>query len=261
MRSLATTGRRRRGNRRVRAGGARNRVLISHPALRVAARVLTYFVLGSVAAVLVMRWVRPVTTAFMIESRLYALVTGDRDYSTDYRWVSYRDISPQVPIAVVAAEDQKFPIHAGFDFDAIADAIEDGADGGPSRGASTISQQVAKNLFLWPGRSWLRKGIEAYFTVLIETLWPKRRILEVYLNTAEFGKGVFGVGAAAQRFFDEPVSRLDREQAARLAAVLPSPRRLHADRPSDYVRARTEKIELEAARLGGPSYLRALSFE
>jgi monofunctional glycosyltransferase len=253
--------RRRRGNRRVRTTGTLNRVLLSNPVARVVARTLLVFFLGSIAAVLVLRWVRPVTTAFMVEARLEALFSRDRSYTTDYRWVPYREISPQVGIAGVAAEDQKFPIHAGFDFDAIADAIEDQADGGPSRGASTISQQVAKNLFLWPGRSWLRKGIEAYFTVLLETLWPKRRILEVYLNTAEFGKGVFGVGAAAQRFFDESPSRLDREQAARLAAVLPSPRKMHADRPSDYVRARTEKIELEAARLGGPSYLRALSFE
>jgi monofunctional biosynthetic peptidoglycan transglycosylase len=260
VRSAATTARRRRGNHRARERGT-SRVLISHPAAKIAARALTLFLVGSVASVLVMRWVRPVTTAFMVEARLHALFTGDRGYTTDYRWVPYREISPQVPIAVVAAEDQKFPIHAGFDFGAIADAIEDQADGGPARGASTISQQVAKNLFLWPGRSWVRKGVEAYFTVLLETLWPKRRILEVYLNTAEFGKGVFGVGAAAQRFFDEPVSRLDREQAALLAAVLPAPRRLHADRPSDYVRARSEKIELEAARLGGPSYLRALSFE
>ena len=236
-------------------------MLVSHPVLRVVARALTLFLVGSVVAVLALRWIRPVTTAFMIEARVQAALQGESDYRTDYRWVPYREISANVPIAVVAAEDQKFPIHAGFDFDAIADAIEDGGDGGPSRGASTISQQVAKNLFLWPGRSWLRKGIEAYFTVLLETLWPKRRILEVYLNTAEFGPGVFGVGAAAARFFDEPVSRLDREQAARLAAVLPAPRRLHADRPSDYVRARTERIESEVSRLGGPAYLRALSFE
>jgi len=245
----------------VRSRTARNKVLISHPALRIAARALTLFIVGSVAAVLVLRWVRPVTTAFMLESRVEAAIHGESDYRTDYRWVPYHQISANLPIAVVAAEDQKFPIHAGFDFDAIADAIEDGGDGGPSRGASTISQQVAKNLFLWPGRSWLRKGIEAYFTVLIETLWPKRRILEVYLNTAEFGPGIFGVGAASQRFFDAPASRLDREQAARLAAVLPAPRRMHADRPSDYVYSRMERIESEVARLGGPAYLRALSFE
>jgi monofunctional glycosyltransferase len=243
------------------ARGTRNRVLIANPALRIAARVLTLFVVGSVVVVLALRWIRPLTTAFMIEARVEAALHGQRDYRTDYRWVAYREISPNLPIAVVAAEDQKFPIHAGFDFDAIADALEDSADGGPSRGASTISQQVAKNLFLWPGRSWLRKGIEAYFTVLLETLWPKRRILEVYLNVAEFGPGIFGVGAASQRFFDEPPSRLDREQAARLAAVLPAPRKLHADRPSEYVRARTERIEEEIERLGGPAYLRALSFE
>jgi monofunctional biosynthetic peptidoglycan transglycosylase len=243
------------------ARGTRNRVLIAHPVLRIAARALTLFFVGSVVAVLALRWIRPVTTAFMIESRVAATLHGERDYRTDYRWVPYREISPNLPIAVVAAEDQKFPIHAGFDFDAIADAIEDQADGGPSRGASTISQQVAKNLFLWPGRSWLRKGVEAYFTVLLETLWPKRRILEVYLNVAEFGPGVFGVGAASQRFFDESASRLDREQAARLAAVLPAPRKLHADRPSEYVRSRAERIEEEVARLGGPAYLRALSFE
>ena len=240
---------------------AGNRVLLSHPAARIAARALMLFFVATVVSVLAMRWVRPVTTAYMIECRIGAVARGEWSYKTDYRWVSYRDISPNVGIAVVAAEDQKFPIHAGFDFDAIADAIEDGGDGGPSRGASTISQQVAKNLFLWPGRSWVRKGIEAYFTVLIESLWPKRRILEVYLNTAEFGQGIFGVGAAADRFFGESPAHLDREQAARLAAVLPAPRRMHADGPSEYVRARAERIESEAARLGGPSYLRALSFE
>ena len=259
---MATTRRRKHGNRRVGARATRNRVLIAHPAARIAARAVTLFFVGSVAAVLALRWIRPVTTAFMIESRIEAALHRERDYRTDYRWVPYREISPNLPIAVVAAEDQKFPIHAGFDFDAIADALEDQADGGgPSRGASTISQQVAKNLFLWPGRSWVRKGIEAYFTVLLETLWPKRRILEVYLNVAEFGPGVFGVGAASQRFFGEPASRLDREQAARLAAVLPAPRRLHADRPSEYVRARSERIEQEVERLGGPTYLRALSFQ
>jgi len=260
VRSAATVRRRRHGNRRLRSRTA-TREIISNPALKLVARALTVFFLLSVASVLALRWVRPVTTAFMIQSRVGAVLRGDWDYRTDYRWVSYNDISPNVGIAVVAAEDQKFPVHAGFDFDAIADAIEDGGDGGPSRGASTISQQVAKNLFLWQGRSWVRKGVEAYFTVLIETLWPKRRILEVYLNTAEFGPGIYGVGAASQRFFGEPVSRLDREQAARLAAVLPSPSRMRPDRPSDYVRSRTQKIEAEAARLGGPAYLRSLGFE
>ena len=245
----------------MRSRGRTSRELIQNPALRIAARAVTLFLVGSFVCVLAMRWIRPWTTMFMIQARVEATLTGERGYRTDYRWVSYREISPYLPISVVAAEDQKFPIHAGFDFDAIADAIEDGGEGGPSRGASTISQQVAKNLFLWPGRSWLRKGIEAYFTVLIEALWPKRRILEVYLNVAEFGPGVFGAGAASQRFFGEPPSRLDRDECARLAAVLPSPRRMHPDRPSDYVRMRADKIAEEAARLGGPAYLRALSFE
>jgi monofunctional biosynthetic peptidoglycan transglycosylase len=239
----------------------KRRAAVRHPIVHLAARALLIVLVGSVGSVLLLRWIRPVTTAFMIEARVAAVIAGDSHYRSEYRWVAYREISPQLPIAVVAAEDQKFPIHAGFDFDAIADALGDRGDGGPSRGASTITQQVAKNLFLWPGRSWLRKGIEAYFTVLLETLWPKRRILEVYLNVAEFAPGTFGAGAAAQRFFGVPPSRLDAEQSARLAAVLPAPDRLHADRPSDYVRERTEHIESEAQRLGGPAYLRALSFQ
>jgi monofunctional biosynthetic peptidoglycan transglycosylase len=250
---------RRRRNRRVKPRGGTGRVA-ARPLALVAVRALTLFVVGSVAAVLALRWLNPPTTAFMIEARIGAAVRGERGYHTDYRWVDFEHISSNLPIAVVASEDQKFPVHGGFDFDAIADAIEDRAEGVSARGASTISQQVAKNLFLWPGRSWARKGIEAYFTVLIETLWPKRRILEVYLNIAEFGPGVFGVGAAAPRFFAESPARLDREEAARLAAVLPAPRILHADRPSEYVRTRTSKIENEVERLGGPTYLRAISF-
>jgi len=252
---------RRKRNRRVPPRGAtRNRVLIANPVLRFVARALTLFLVGSVASVLALRWIRPVTTAFMLEARVQAVLDRDSSYRTDYRWVPYGEISPNLPIAVVAAEDQKFPVHAGFDFDAIADAIEEKNDGGPARGASTISQQVAKNLFLWPGRSWLRKGIEAYFTVLLEALWPKRRILEVYLNVAQFGDGIFGAGAASARFFDTTAARLDRDQAARLAAVLPSPLRMHADRPSDYVRDRVDHILGEVDHLGGPAYLRALSY-
>jgi monofunctional biosynthetic peptidoglycan transglycosylase len=125
-------------------------------------------------------------------------------------------------------------------------------------GASTISQQTAKNLFLWPGRSWLRKGLEAYFTVLIETLWPKRRILEVYLNVAEFGDGVYGAEAASQAYFHKPASRLGSREAALLAAVLPSPRKLHPDKPSRYVLAAAAWIERQARQLGGPAYLAEL---
>ena len=219
---------------------------------------MTLFVAASFVAVLLMRWIDPRTSAFMLESRIAAAARADRGYRTDYRWVDFDEISPHVAIAVVASEDQKFPRHTGFDFDAIADALEDSADGGPMRGASTISQQVAKNLFLWPGRSFVRKAIEAYFTVMLEALWPKRRILEVYLNVAEFGPGVFGVGAASARYFGKPPGQLDREEAARLAAVLPAPRQLHADRPSAYVRSRTARIAQEMSRLGGAGYLRSM---
>ena len=236
----------------IRVGGRGRRVL------EIAVRATALFVVATVGMVLLMRWVDPWTSAFMIESRIGAAARGDRTYRTDYRWADWSEISPNVAIAVVASEDQKFPDHAGFDFDAIADAIEDSADGGPMRGASTISQQVAKNLFLWPGRSFVRKSIEAYLTVLLETLWPKRRILEVYLNVAEFGPGVFGVGAASRRYFGKPPAQLDREEAARLAAVLPAPRQLHADRPSEYVRSRTQRIQQEMARLGGAGYLRPM---
>lgn len=226
--------------------------------LEIIGRSLALFVVCSVAAVVLMRWIDPWTSAFMIEARIAAAARGERGYRTDYRWVDYEKISPNLALAVVASEDQKFPRHAGFDLDAIADALEDSADGGPMRGASTISQQVAKNLFLWPGRSFARKAIEAYFTVLLETLWPKRRILEVYLNVAEFGPGVFGVGAASARYFAISPARLGRDEAARLAAVLPAPRNLHADRPSAYVRSRTARIAQEMARLGGPGYLRSM---
>jgi monofunctional biosynthetic peptidoglycan transglycosylase len=161
-------------------------------------------------------------------------------------------------LAVVAAEDQKFPHHWGFDFESIADAVQEKGARGRPRGASTISQQVARNLFLWPGRSYLRKGLEAYFTVLLELLWPKRRILEVYLNVAEFGDGIYGIAAAAQAFFGKRPADLGRAEAALLAAVLPNPRRLHARNPSAYVRERALWIEEQMIHLGGPAYLQSL---
>jgi monofunctional biosynthetic peptidoglycan transglycosylase len=158
---------------------------------------------------------------------------------------------------MVAGEDQKFPFHHGFDFDSIQDAMDAADEGRRLRGASTISQQTAKNLFLWNGRSFVRKGLEAYFTVLIELTWPKQRILEVYLNIAELGDGIYGVGAASDAFFRMPPSRLGPAQAARLAAVLPSPRRFHADRPTAYVQARANWIQQQMAQLGGPGYLQS----
>jgi monofunctional glycosyltransferase len=205
--------------------------------------------------VLVLRFVPPWTSAVMIERHVGAWMHGEQDFRLRQHWVPWSRISPYVPLAMVAAEDQKFPFHHGFDFDSIEDALDDADDGGRLRGASTISQQTAKNLFLWNGRSFVRKGLEAYFTVLIELSWPKRRILEVYMNIAELGDGIYGVGAASAAYFGRPPAQLTPAQAARLAAVLPSPRRLHADRPSPYVQRRTQWITRQMRQLGGPAYL------
>ena len=159
---------------------------------------------------------------------------------------------------MVAAEDQMFPEHFGFDLESISDAIDKHSKGRRLRGASTISQQVAKNLFLWSGRSFIRKGLEAYYTALIELIWPKRRILEVYLNIAEFGDGIYGVSAAGEAFFKKSPSKLSPSDAALLAAVLPSPARLRADRPSIYVNSRRLWILDQMLQLGGAAYLKGI---
>jgi monofunctional biosynthetic peptidoglycan transglycosylase len=203
-----------------------------------------------------LRFVPPPTSAFML--RHAARSAFGNAPPVRYDWVGWPKIAKTAAIAAVAAEDQKFPHHAGFDLASIDDALDDHGRKKPLRGASTISQQVAKNLFLWPGRSFLRKGLEAYLTLWLEALWPKRRILEVYLNVAEFGDGVFGVEAASRTFFDKPASRLAAREAALLAAVLPNPRKLHADRPSAYVRRRAAWIDRQVRALGGPGYLARL---
>ena len=213
-----------------------------------------WFVLG-IFAVAIMRFVHPLTSAFMIERWFSALASGQREFSLHYRWTPWERVSPQLPIALVAAEDQKFPYHHGFDLDAIQDAIEDAEGGDRLRGASTISQQVAKNLFLWNGRSFFRKGLEAYFTVLIEAMWPKRRILEVYLNIAEFGDGIYGAAAASERFFHKTPAELGVRESALLAAALPNPRRYRVDRNSAFMQERAAWIQRQAAQLGGPAYL------
>jgi monofunctional biosynthetic peptidoglycan transglycosylase len=213
-----------------------------------------WLVLG-IACVAILRFVHPVTSAFMIERRIAALARNERGFTLSYRWTPWDQVSKQLPIALVAAEDQKFPFHHGFDVEAIQDAIADAEDGDRLRGASTISQQVAKNLFLWNGRSFVRKGLEAYFTVLIELMWPKRRILEVYLNIAEFGRGIYGVAAASEQFFHTTPDRLDARQSALLAAVLPNPRRFRVDHPSPYVLRRAAWIQRQANQLGGTGYL------
>jgi monofunctional glycosyltransferase len=205
--------------------------------------------------VLLLRFVPPWTSAVMLERQTGAWLRGEQDFHLRQHWVPWGQISPYVPLAMVAGEDQKFPYHHGFDFDSIQNAVDAADEGKRLRGASTISQQTAKNLFLWNGRSFVRKGLEAYFTVLIELTWPKQRILEMYVNIAEMGDGIYGVGAASDAYFHTPPARLSPAQAARLAAVLPSPRRLHADRPSAYVLRRAGWIQQQMEQLGGPSYI------
>lgn len=197
----------------------------------------------------------------MLEARLNAASEGDRTYRTDYEWVSLERISSHAAIAVVASEDQQFPFHAGFDLNSIRESVRASERGKKLRGASTISQQVAKNLFLWNGRSFVRKGLEAWMTVLIELMWSKERILEVYLNIVQLGRGIYGVEAAASRFFHKPAARLSSSEAATLAAVLPNPIKMHAERPSAYVLERREQILGQMRALGGASYLQALEKE
>lgn len=206
------------------------------------------FVTFGVLLVLLLRFVPPPTSAFMLAADVSPV---------HYDWVGWDDIAASAGLAVVAAEDQKFLEHWGFDFEAIDKAIDHNQRSKRVHGASTITQQTAKNLFLWPGRSYLRKGLEVGDTLLLEGLWPKRRILEVYLNIAQFGPGVYGVQAAAKRYFGKPASRLSPHESALLAAVLPNPVRLRVDRPSAYVTARADRIEQQMQGLGA-GYLSAL---
>lgn len=214
--------------------------------------------LGSMIQVVALRFIDPPFSSFMLARQLEAATAGEWGYRVDYRWRDARDVSPHLAVAVIASEDQRFAQHHGFDLEAIRDAAERNARGGRLRGASTISQQTAKNLFLWGGRSWVRKGLEAWYTLLIEALWPKQRILEVYVNIAEFGDGVYGAQAASQRFFGKDASALTAAEAARLAAVLPSPRRYSAANPGPYVQRRTGQIQRQMRQIGGSGYLERL---
>jgi monofunctional biosynthetic peptidoglycan transglycosylase len=199
--------------------------------------VLLVVFLGPPLWVLAYRYVDPPWTVLMVERRAHG-------YGFDRRWTPLDAISPAMVRAVVAAEDSNFCRHHGFDLAAIDKAmVYDRRHGMRLRGGSTISQQTAKNVFLWPGRDWVRKGAEAWFTVLIEALWGKPRIMEVYLNTVEMGPGVYGVGAAAERYFHTGADALTTAQASRLAAVLPSPLAWSAGEPGPYVRARTRRID------------------
>lgn len=210
--------------------------------------------LASVLAVAALRVVNPPTTAFVLAAARDGLAVAP------LRFVPRSALGTAAALGVIAAEDQKFPLHRGFDVAAIEAALAAGRDGRHLRGASTISQQLAKNLFLWSGRSWLRKALEAWFTVLLEHLLPKRRILELYLNVVEYGQGVFGIGNAAERYFGRAPAALTAAQGALLAAVLPAPKRWRVDAPSAGVRARQAWILRQVQALGGAATLRRIDW-
>ncbi len=209
-------------------------------------RTVAIIVLVPAALILPLRWLPPLTSSFMAIAWVQKPETAG---PLRYDWVGRAGISPHAAAAILAAEDQKFFDHGGFDLQSIVKAIRHNERSSRIKGASTISQQVAKNLFLWPGRSWLRKGIEAWLTIWIELLLPKERILELHLNIAQFGPTVFGVEAASRLYFGRPAASLNRDQAALLAAVLPNPARLSVTRPSVYLRRRQAWIMSQAARL------------
>lgn len=194
--------------------------------------------------IIALRWVNPPITI----TQLTNWVQGHglkRDY------INFENMSPNIRLAVMASEDQLFPDHNGFDIKSIKKALESNKKSKRVRGASTISQQVAKNVFLWQSRSWFRKGLEVYFTFMIELLWSKERILEMYLNVSEMGTGIFGVEAAAQKYFKKPASKLTRTEAARIAAVLPNPKKYKAEPASPYVARRTSWILNQMNNLQG----------
>lgn len=212
--------------------------------LRLITRLVASVIALMLLIVLLFRFVNPPTSAFMVAHKLEY-----PDQRIQQSWVALDDVSPWVPLAVMASEDQRFPEHWGVDFVAIRKALSEYSAGDGLRGASTITQQTAKNLFLWNGRSFIRKLIEAALALGMELLWPKERILEVYLNVAEFGPGIYGAEAASQAFFGRPARLLNDYQAALLASVLPNPKVLDAGMPSAYVQQRVSWIRNQMPRL------------
>ncbi len=207
------------------------------------------WLLITVVPVVLMRWVDPFTSAFMLERRLEAAGKSEKGFALKQTWVPRSRISVHLVRALVAAEDHRFLEHHGFDWDALRDALEDHLEGKSKRGGSTLTQQVAKNLFLWPGRNVVRKALEAYFTVLLEACWSKQRILEVHLNIAEYGNGVYGVEEASRLSFGHSAAAVTPEEAARLVVVLPAPRSRKVNAPSAKLREHAQWVLEQMARL------------
>jgi monofunctional glycosyltransferase len=237
----------------------------SKPKRSIFSRIFNFFVktflillLLSVLSVTVLRWINPVSGSIMVQRKIDAILSDKKNKQIHYEWYGYNEISKNIALAVIASEDQNFPFHFGFDIGQIEKAIDEHKSGRRLRGASTITQQVAKNLFLWESKSFIRKGFEAYFTLLIEVFWSKERILEVYLNIAETGDMVFGVGAASKIYFRKEPRKLSASEAALLAAILPNPKRYSLRKGSAYMLMRQNWILSQMNLLGGIAYLNKL---
>lgn len=213
-------------------------------ALKILRWAVTIFFVSTILAVVAYRFI-PVYATPLMFIRCIEQVADGKSITWHHHWVSLEKMSPSMPVAVMASEDQRFLTHHGFDFDAIQKAAESNKDGKKIRGGSTISQQTAKNVFLWPGRSWIRKGFETYFTFLIELLWSKQRIMEVYLNSIEMGDGIYGVDAVAEYHFNTDAAGLSRADCALIAATLPNPRKFSSKEPSAYMLKRQRQIQVQ----------------
>jgi monofunctional glycosyltransferase len=213
-------------------------------------RIILWFLVVTVGWVFVYKFIPVPVTVTMI-SNAVKNIGSEESFLWRYDWTPIEAVSPHLQMAVVAAEDQKFPEHFGFDFDAMEKALENNEKGGRVKGGSTISQQTAKNAFLWQGRTYIRKGLEAYFTGLIELIWGKKRILEVYVNIAEMGPGIYGAQAAAKHYFNKDAAQLSAREAALLAAILPSPKTYSVKNPGPYVRRRQAWIMRQMRNLQG----------
>jgi monofunctional biosynthetic peptidoglycan transglycosylase len=224
-------------------------------------KIILIFLIVTLIPVTLMRWLPPPLTAFMLYAKFQAAKEGKDDFRIQYRWIPWEQISPQIYLAVIAGEDQLFDEHAGFDFNAMAHAWRHNQTGKRLRGGSTITQQAAKNLFLYPGQNLFRKALEAYLTILIELFWPKQRILEMYVNIAQFGHGIYGVAVASEQFFKKPAAQLTATEAALLAASLPNPIRLQVAKPSPPLLQRRRWILQQMRQLGGINHLRNLGYD
>ncbi len=226
---------------------------IAHIVFRIAASLFTF----SIIVILLLRWVNPPTTSFMLQ-RQFDAWQHNKSITIQYQWTDWSDISSHLKMAAITSEDQRFAMHWGLDLNSIQQAIDEYEGGQDLRGASTITQQVAKNLFLWAEQSYIRKGVEAYIALLIELLWSKERILEMYLNIVEFGDGIYGAHAAAERYFDTTPDNLSKWQSAFMVTALPAPKRYDLANPSEYMLERSAWVMRYMDLLGNQAYLEKL---